>query len=101
MPSNILSADTGFPQFTKETSDKDKIEQITSYLYMLLEQLRYSFCNLDKDNFNETGFDEIVNIITEPVYVQLENDEKQILARRSRQRAWVRGWKMQKETSRL
>ena len=80
MPSNILSADTGFPQFTKETSDKDKIEQITSYLYMLLEQLRYSFCNLDKDNFNETGFDEIVNIITEPVYVQLENDEKQILA---------------------
>ena len=47
---------------------------------MLLEQLRYSFCNLDKDNFNETGFDEIVNIITEPVYVQLENDEKQILA---------------------
>ena len=56
MPSNILSADTGFPQFTKETSDKDKIEQITSYLYMLLEQLRYSFCNLDKDNFNETGF---------------------------------------------
>ena len=48
MPSNILSADTGFPQFTKETSDKDKIEQITSYLYMLLEQLRYSFCNLDK-----------------------------------------------------
>lgn len=80
MPSNILSADTGFPQFTKETSDKDKIKQITSYLYMLLEQLRYSFCNLDKDNFNETGFDEIVNIITEPVYVQLENDEKQILA---------------------
>ena len=78
MPSNLLNADTSFPQFTKETSDREKIEQITSYLYMLLEQLRYSLCNLDKDNFNDAGLEEIGKIITEPVYIRLEADEGDI-----------------------
>ena len=75
MPSSILSADTGFPQFTAQTSDREKIEQITSYLFMLLEQLRYLLSNLDRDNFNETGFDEITRIITDPVYIRLEGAE--------------------------
>lgn len=75
MPSNILSADTSFPQFTQETSDSEKIEQIASYLYMLLEQLRYSLANLDEGNFNDAGLDEIGKIITAPVYVRLEGAE--------------------------
>lgn len=75
MPSNLLNADTSFPQFTQQTSDKEKIEQITSYLFMLLEQLRYSLANLDKDNFNEAGLNEMGEIITEPVYVRLEGAE--------------------------
>lgn len=75
MPSNLLNADTSFPQFTRETSDSEKIEQITSYLFILLEQLRYSLANLDKDNFNEAGLDEIGKIITDPVYVRLTGAE--------------------------
>lgn len=75
MPSSLLNADTSFPQFTRETSDSEKIEQITSYLFMLLEQLRYSLYNLDKDNFNEAGLGEIGKIITDPVYVRLEGVE--------------------------
>lgn len=75
MPSNLLNADISFPQFTRETSDREKIEQITSYLYMLLEQLRYSLTNLDKDNFNEAGLGEIGKIITDPVYVRLAGAE--------------------------
>lgn len=75
MPNSILMADTSFPQFTRETSDSEKIEQITSYLFMLLEQLRYSMYNLDKDNFNEAGFNEITRIITDPVYIRLEGAE--------------------------
>lgn len=74
-PSNLLNADTSFPQFTRETSDSEKIEQITSYLFMLLEQLRYSLCNLDKDNFNEAGLGEIGEIITTPVYIRLAGAE--------------------------
>lgn len=78
MPSNLLNADTSFPQFTRETSDGEKIEQITSYLFMLLEQLRYSLANLDKDNFNDAGLAEIGTIITNPVYVRLEGAEGHI-----------------------
>lgn len=78
MPSNLLNADTSFPQFTGQTSDSEKIEQISSYLFMLLEQLRYSLSNLDKDNFNETGLGEIGEIITAPVYVRLAGAEGEI-----------------------
>jgi len=73
-----LNADTSFPQFTKQTSDGEKIEQITSYLFMLLEQLRYCLGNLDKDNFNDAGLNEIGEIITAPVYVRLEGAEGSI-----------------------
>lgn len=78
MPSNLLNADTSFPQFTRETSDSEKIEQIISYLIMLLEQLRYSLANLDKDNFNDAGLDELGKIIADPVYVRLEGAEGDI-----------------------
>ena len=55
MPSNLLTADTTFPTLTQEQSTDEKFEKITSYLYMLLEQLRYSMGNLDKENFNDAG----------------------------------------------
>ena len=80
MPSNLLTADTTFPTLTQERSTDEKFEKITSYLYMLLEQLRYSMGNLDKENFNDAGLEEIANIITEPVYVQLKDDEANIAA---------------------
>lgn len=80
MPSNLLSADTTFPTLTQEQSTDEKFEKITSYLYMLLEQLKYSMGNLDKDNFNDTGLEEIANLITEPVYIQLKDDEANISA---------------------
>lgn len=78
MPSNLLNADVSFPQFTKETSDRERIEKISSYLFMLLEQLRYSFANLDKDNFNDAGLAELGKIIAEPIYVRLEGAEGSI-----------------------
>lgn len=56
-------------------NEVEGIEQITSYLFMLLEQLRYSMYNLDRDNFNEAGFNEITRIITDPVYIRLEGAE--------------------------
>lgn len=80
MPGNFLTADTGFPTLTKEQSTEEKFGQIQSYLYLLLEQLRYSMGNLDKNNFNEAGLQEIAGIITSPVYVQLNNTEGQITA---------------------
>jgi len=78
VPSNILNADVGFPKFTQEQSSDEKFEQITNYLYMLLEQLRYSMGNLDAGNFNESGLAEIGNTITEPLMIRLENDENDL-----------------------
>ena len=67
MPSNLLNADVGFPQLNEEQSNDEKINKIVDYLYMLLEQLRYSFGNMDKDNFSESGLSELEHLITDPV----------------------------------
>ncbi len=74
MPGNILNADTGFPQFTGDESSDAKIDKVMNYLYMLLEQLRYSLNNLDADNFNETGLREIGEGIARPLQTSFENE---------------------------
>lgn len=73
MPSNLLSVDTAFPTFTSDQSSEEKLDVVTNYLYMLMEQLRYTLANLGAGNFNETELDEIGMTITQPIYVDLEN----------------------------
>lgn len=75
MPSGILNADIGFPAFTGTESTEDKIGQISNYLYMLLEQLKYSFANLGPENFNSGGMTEITEVINRPVNIQIGNLE--------------------------
>lgn len=76
MPSNLLQADVGFPEFKEGQKPDEKINQVVNYLYMLLEQLRYSFGNLDADNFSESGITELEHLITEPVYAYITNVEE-------------------------
>ena len=52
MPSNWLYIDTNFPSFTGEESLGDRVTTIQNYLYMLVEQLRYTLHNLDANNMN-------------------------------------------------
>lgn len=73
MPTNLFAADASFPQLTEKQSTDEKIEKIQSYLYMLLESLRFQLSNVEKENFNDTAFEEISDIITEPVYAQLSD----------------------------
>lgn len=75
MPTSLLSADTKFPNFSGSETTEEKVDQITNYLYMLVEQLRYSMANIGAENFNETEFDNIVNLITEPLYMQLTSED--------------------------
>lgn len=63
MPSNVLYADTLFPDLGSDGSPGEKFEKISSYLFMLLEQLRYSFANLGEENFNVTEFKNITETI--------------------------------------
>lgn len=78
MPTGLLDADTGFPQFNGEETNGEKIAKIENYLFLLLENLRYSFSNLGVANFNGSSLDEIGQIITKPLIVRLENDEGDI-----------------------
>ena len=74
MPGNLLNADISFPDLTGEKSTQEKFRLVENYLYMLLEQLRYSFGNIGIENFNDSELDSLVNLITEPIYVQLEDE---------------------------
>lgn len=74
MPTNLLATDTMYPDLSKGTTD-EKIQQIGNYLYMLREQLRYTLGNLGESNFNESELENIGNIITEPIYLQIYGTE--------------------------
>ena len=73
MPGNLLAVDTAFPTFTPEQSSDEKLDVVTNYLYMLLEQLRYTLANLGAGNFNDAELSELGLTITKPIYVDLEN----------------------------
>ena len=75
MPGNILSADTQFPNFTGQENPAEQIRTIRNYLYMLLEQLRYTLNNLDAGNFNTEGLKEIQDAISQPILKQLSDTD--------------------------
>lgn len=64
MPSNWLYIDTNFPSFTQKESVNDKVETMQDYLFMLVEQLRYTLHNLDLSNMNKAAADGFVKTIT-------------------------------------
>lgn len=58
MPGSFLTADTSMPDLSKAGSTEEKLEMIQNYLYMLLENLRYTLRNLDpSENFNASAVD--------------------------------------------
>lgn len=75
MPSNWLYMDTNFPTFTGEESTGEKISTIQNYLFLLVEQMRYTLGNLDLSNMNTTAVDRFVEEITGPIYARIEDEE--------------------------
>ena len=78
MPSNWLYIDTNFPAFTQRESADDKIETVQDYLFMLVEQLRYTLHNLDLSNMNKAAADGFVKTITDPIYGEIADAEGNI-----------------------
>ena len=78
MPSNWLYIDTNFPSFTQKESDGEKIETMQDYLFMLVEQLRYTLRNLDLKNMNKAAAEGFVKTITQPIYAEIKNAEGSI-----------------------
>jgi hypothetical protein len=80
MPGSLLTADTNFPDLSGGGSTEEKLQAVSGYLYMLLEQLRYTLNNLGQENFNDTELSNIGKIITEPVTIRLETAEGTLAA---------------------
>ena len=72
MPTNMMYADSMFPRLRENEDPAESIRRTNNYLYMLLEQLRYSFHNLELANFNAAALDRWEGIITDPIYVSLK-----------------------------
>ena len=78
MPTSLLDADLKFANIGKKKELPQRVEDMESYLYQLLEQLRYSFGNLDRSNFNDAGFDEISGIISQPIIAEIKGIDGQL-----------------------
>lgn len=74
MPSGILESESGMPNLNKYQSADEKINAIQSYLFMLIEQLRWSLRNLGAENFNEVDLQKI----TEPIYARIKGADDAI-----------------------
>lgn len=75
MPSNWLYIDTQFPTFTGNESLPEKVSTIQNYVFMLVEQLRYTLHNLDLTNMNGKALGDFVSNITDPIYAQIKDSD--------------------------
>lgn len=78
MPSSLQTLDTAFPKIDDHKTTEENFNQVVNYLYMLLENLRYTLGNLGEDNFNDAELDSIGKLITEPVWARIADDEGNI-----------------------
>ena len=78
MPSSLQTLDTAFPKIDEHQTTEENLNQVVNYLYMLLENLRYTLGNLGEDNFNDTELDSIGKLITEPIWARIADDEGNI-----------------------
>ena len=78
MPANWLYMDSKFPDFNGDISTDEKLEQLQNYLYMLVEQMRYTTQNLDTTNMNQTALNSWEEAITKPLYLMLEGEGERL-----------------------
>ena len=78
MPANWLYMDSKFPDFNGDISTEEKLEQLQNYLFMLVEQMRYTTQNLDTTNMNQTALNSWEEAITKPLYLMLEGEGERL-----------------------
>lgn len=78
MPANWLYMDSKFPDFNGDISTEEKLEQLQNYLYMLVEQMRYTTQNLDTTNMNQAALNSWEEAITKPLYLMLEGEGERL-----------------------
>lgn len=78
MASNWLYIDTNFPTFTGKESMDEKVTTIQNYMYMLVEQLRYTLHNLDLTNMNGAAVNKFTETLTDPIYAAIQDADDNI-----------------------
>lgn len=78
MPSSLQTLDTAFPKIDDHKTTEENFNQVVNYLYMLLENLRYTLGNLGEDNFNDTELESLAKLIREPIWARIEDNEGNI-----------------------
>lgn len=77
MPTAFQLVETSFPQPDNENTDQ-KIDGIYDYLFILLEQLRYTLFNLDGSNVNQSALSDFIQNISDPIYAKIKDTDENV-----------------------
>lgn len=77
MPTAFQLVETSFPQPENKNTDQ-KIDGIYDYLFILLEQLRYTLFNLDGSNVNQSALSDFIQNISDPIYAKIKDTDENV-----------------------
>lgn len=77
MPTTFQLVETTFPNGEGKDT-QEQINGVYDYLFVLLEQLRYTLFNLDESNINQNALNEFIKNISEPIYAKIEDTDKNV-----------------------
>lgn len=77
MPTTFQLVETTFPNGEGKDT-QEQINGVYNYLFVLLEQLRYTLFNLDGSNINQNALSEFIKNISEPIYAKIEDTDKNV-----------------------
>ncbi len=77
MPTTFQLVETTFPNGEGKDT-QEQINGVYDYLFVLLEQLRYTLFNLDGSNINQIALSEFIKNISEPIYAKIEDTDKNV-----------------------
>lgn len=77
MPTTFQLVETTFPQGDGKSTEQ-QLRGIYNYLFVLLEQLRYTLFNLDESNFNQDLLNQFISGISSPIYAEIGKAEESI-----------------------
>lgn len=77
MPTTFQLVETTFPNGEGKDT-QEQINGVYDYLFVLLEQLRYTLFNLDESNLNQNALSEFIKNISEPIYAKIDDTDKNV-----------------------
>ena len=77
MPTTFQLVETTFPNGEGKDT-QEQINGVYDYLFVLLEQLRYTLFNLDGSNINQNALSEFIKDIPEPIYAKIADTDENV-----------------------